>query len=290
MALADGPTSAVVSDLDQALAEQGLAGSVAPSGIDAPSDGSADVQITPGAADGPVSLATPQITLGLPADGAGTPAGSTTIYDGDHADNQIAVQPTIAGARALIHIISPDAPTTYRFALGGAAAALQQQADGSIAVLDENGATAALLPAPWARDAEGREIATRYEIDGTDVVQIVEHRTAGVSYPVVADPSVDLDPGWLTIKATFSKDVTNRVASLAVGAAGTAAAISEACSLIPNFALKAACKGIIAARAYNFINSARDARANGQCLYYQAPYAQLWSGWFGRSSKDCHNR
>lgn len=195
-----------------------------------------------------------------------------------------------SGVRALIRIDAASAPTAYPFSLGGSAAALQPLQDGSVAVLDDSGATIATLAAPWARDADGRDIQTHYELDGTQIMQIVDHRQPSVTYPVVADPSIDVDPGWFTIKATFSRDITNRIASFAVGAVGVTAAISEICGLIPLLPLKIACKAIVAARAYNFINSARDARSQHKCMYYQAPYVQLKSGWFGISNDDCKNR
>jgi hypothetical protein len=91
----------------------------------------------------------------------------------------------------------------------------------------------ATLAAPWARDSNGREVETRYELDGTDILQVVDHRETAVAYPVVADPGVDLDPGWVTLKATYSRDITNRVASLVVGAVGAAAAISASRCPVP---------------------------------------------------------
>lgn len=292
-ALADDPAvGAIAGDLQQALSAEGVAGPTTSSDLAVPSDGNGDVGIGPGTmSDGQIVMAEPALTLGLPANGSGTTVGTTTVFDGDHAANQIAVQATDMGARALIRIEDASAPTAYPFALGGAAETLRAQDDGSVLVLDATGATMATLAAPWARDSDGRLVDTRYELYGTDILQVVDHRQAAVAYPVVADPSVDLDPGWVTLKATFSRDITNRVASLVVGAVGAAAAMSEVCSLIPHFALKLACKALIAGRAYNFIMSARDARSQRKCLYYQAPYVQLKSGWFGvNGNKDCKDR
>ncbi|MFE5337227.1 hypothetical protein ACFQ8E_15050 [Isoptericola sp. NPDC056573] len=41
---------------------------------------------------------------------------------------------------------------------------------------------------PWAIDANGRAIDTRYELRGTRLAQVVEHTSATTAYPVVADP------------------------------------------------------------------------------------------------------
>lgn len=286
------PASTVVQEIEQALSAEGLSGPTISNGIEMPSDGNGEVAITPGGSeDGGVVLAAPKLTLGVPANGNGTTVGATTVFDGDAAANQIAVQATDSGARALIRLNDASARTTYRFSLGGTAAALQAQADGSVLVLAESGATLATLATAWARDAGGRDIATHYELDGTDVVQVIDHRHADVAYPVVADPSVDLDPGWFSITATFSRDITNSIASFTAGSVGASAAIAESCSLIPHLLLKVACKGVIAGRAYNFINSAREARSQRKCLSYQAHYVSLKGGWFGvNGDENCKDR
>ena len=40
----------------------------------------------------------------------------------------------------------------------------------------------------WARDADGKPVPTRYELRGSDLVQVVEHTTGNFRYPVTADP------------------------------------------------------------------------------------------------------
>jgi len=57
-----------------------------------------------------------------------------------------------------------------------------------VLALNADGAPIAQLATPWARDANGRDVPTRFEIDGTTVVQVVEHRGAGFAYGITADP------------------------------------------------------------------------------------------------------
>jgi hypothetical protein len=57
-------------------------------------------------------------------------------------------------------------------------------------ILDHKRRELGVIAAPWARDANGRAIPTRYEIQGTTLVQVVDHRRPGVVYPVVADPNL----------------------------------------------------------------------------------------------------
>lgn len=44
------------------------------------------------------------------------------------------------------------------------------------------------IDVPWAVDADGRSLPTRYEISGSTLTQIVD--TTGATFPVVADPTV----------------------------------------------------------------------------------------------------
>lgn len=61
-------------------------------------------------------------------------------------------------------------------------------ADGALAVTSKEGVVLGGIAAPWARDARGGEVATHYDVRGTTVVQVIDHRAAGLAYPVVADP------------------------------------------------------------------------------------------------------
>lgn len=60
-----------------------------------------------------------------------------------------------------------------------------------VETVQDSGATSDLLvgrlDAPWAVDANGDSIPTRYQIDDHRVVQVVE-RTPSAAYPIVADP------------------------------------------------------------------------------------------------------
>jgi hypothetical protein len=49
------------------------------------------------------------------------------------------------------------------------------------------------LAEPWAKDAEGRDVPTRYEVSGNIVNQIIEHRASKFAYPIVADPWLGLN-------------------------------------------------------------------------------------------------
>ena len=58
--------------------------------------------------------------------------------------------------------------------------------DGSVRFFDTDGNEVAGILAPWAVDADAKMVPTHYTLDGTTLVQTVDHRRA--AYPVVADP------------------------------------------------------------------------------------------------------
>lgn len=42
--------------------------------------------------------------------------------------------------------------------------------------------------APWAYDANSKTVPTHYEVNGTKLTQIIEHKNGGFAYGITADP------------------------------------------------------------------------------------------------------
>lgn len=145
----------------------------------------------PESANEPVILSVPgeDVTLSVPSVGKGEQEGNATVFDGPGADTQIAVEPTKTGVRALAHIGGRDAPERYAYEVGGGAKALEPQEDGTVLVIGGGGEVIAWVQAPWAIDANGGAVPTRFEVDGISMVQVVDHRSGDYAYPIVADPS-----------------------------------------------------------------------------------------------------
>ena len=66
---------------------------------------------------------------------------------------------------------------------------VELQLDGSVQLVDADGNEAGIIATPWALDATGAEIPTSFALDGSTLVQTVNHH--GATYPVIADPC-----GW----------------------------------------------------------------------------------------------
>ncbi|MDR1033499.1 MAG: DUF2599 domain-containing protein [Bifidobacteriaceae bacterium] len=59
--------------------------------------------------------------------------------------------------------------------------------DGSVLLRDIGGNAISAVDIPWAKDADGNDVPTHYEIDGLKLTQVVEPN-ADAQYPIVADP------------------------------------------------------------------------------------------------------
>lgn len=158
----------------------------------APAVAQAGVQVAATASEPTIvqTAAGKPVTLEVPATGAGETVAGTTVFAGTGSHNQLGVQALDGGARALIRIEGPDAPERYEFRVGGAAEHLDIREDGSVDVLDAEGDSIAIIAAPWAVDAAGTPIPTRYKTSGRTLIQQVEHRDGHYIYPIVADPSL----------------------------------------------------------------------------------------------------
>lgn len=116
-------------------------------------------------------------------EGVGEPLLTTTLPE--------AMVSTFAaenGTQTLIKIDSAQAPTEYRFPLSlpdGARA--EVTSDGSIAVTDDEGTVTGEYKTPWAYDANGSPVPTRFALEGNVLVQSIGFSTT-TAFPVVADP------------------------------------------------------------------------------------------------------
>ncbi|MBS4104143.1 hypothetical protein [Tsukamurella paurometabola] len=140
-------------------------------------------------------------------------AGLKLNPDGTSADPSydiITVPKEDGDYQKLILMKNQDAPKQYRFPLntpeGGRSV---KNDDGSISVFDRNGEQVGQFNAPWAYDANGKEVPTWYDIEGDEMVQHIEPGPDNV-YPIIADPL------WDSIKDK-AKSVGNGVKNFGAG-------------------------------------------------------------------------
>ncbi len=167
-------------------------------------DVAGDVAMIPLTSDAPIILGSDEeipfeVTVVQPQD---TVARAEQVTDGvigfdsENGSVTVPVPKEDGSVQVAIVIDGSDAPTEYEFALGEGLD-IRQYPDGSIGVYTAADEFVGGIAAPWATDANGVAVPTRFEVRGGSVFQVVDHQSGDFAYPIVADP-------WLG-KALISK-------------------------------------------------------------------------------------
>ena len=120
--------------------------------------------------------------------GVNIPSKIDVVVEDDNAE-LIIVKPTDNSyLAALIQIANNQAATEYHFDNAiPAGYSAKPLADGSIRFYDNFNRESGGIAAPWAFDSTGNAVPTSYRLDGSTLIQAVEHKNA--VHPVVADPA-----------------------------------------------------------------------------------------------------
>lgn len=135
---------------------------------------------------------------------------------GKQTDTDFVVQSQADRTRILSVSKSSAAPTVIKYrVVTDPSGTLALQPDGSVHVMNRDGLITSVIEAPWAIDAAGRSVTTSYTIAGSTLVQTIEHRAPGVTYPVTADPSV-VSCSTFVACIKFNRSETLRVNNAAI--------------------------------------------------------------------------
>lgn len=253
-------------------------------GVVVPSDAAASIQINTSLPD-PITLSTPEevdVASGVIA------SDGSVSYVGHDGGPSLSI--TVGDGVLQQSVVIPDAssPSQYTFQIDPRLTP-ELESDGSVSLrsslarLDPTGQstdtteyTVGSIASAWARDANGNEVPTRYEVDGSKLIQFVD-LSAVQAFPVTADPSISLCFIWGWYPATcqkFTKTETKRLAtSLASAGLGTSSTTAAAliCGYVPTVAGKAVC-----ASAMGFVGSLifpriQSAASGGNCIQQNIP-------------------
>jgi hypothetical protein len=159
------------------------------------SESGGTVVIPEDASDG-VSIATSngvKVDVGLPgaskADDAVVKDG-LAVYTDALPSATVAAKPVEEGGLQAFSIIEGNnAPSEYAYPItSDSPVKLELNSDGSVSLLDQNHSFLGLIGTPWAKDAEGISVPTRFRVEGNSLIQVVEHKLGTYSYPITADP------------------------------------------------------------------------------------------------------
>lgn len=195
------------------------------------------------------------VSFALPA----TLAGDRLVSQSEIAAAAPGVSITSVGSEPQIAFQIAGFADAHSFAFTVAGADELVQTPSGEVVLFKQGEQLGHLKAPWAIAADGMSVPTRFEVNGTEVTQVID-AAVSTAYPIVADPSYDVD--WFpvpTVKIKFNKTETQDIATISVGSVGTQCAKFKDPRAVAGCSIIVITAGVVANRA----------AANGNCLSVQ---------------------
>ena len=148
-----------------------------------------------------IQLTTEEMTVkvGLPfadkASAGSAPTGQNTlVYDNHNGSSTVPIVHDDGSIQITTVIENSSAPTRYAYpiALSGKAY-LKLESSGAVSVMGSDPSIPSVYIAPpWAKDANGKDVPTHFEITGSTVTQVVDF-TKKTAFPVTADPAVYVD-------------------------------------------------------------------------------------------------
>lgn len=110
------------------------------------------------------------------------------------SDVDVVVSPISSGVEIFDLLRSVNSPESLRFNLDlPAGSELRAGPGGSAEVVDADGSRSALIPKPWALDAQGTSVPVEMTVEGNALVLGVEHRDKDLAYPILVDPTIYQD-------------------------------------------------------------------------------------------------
>lgn len=188
----------------------------------------------------------------------------TRVFDGRHFD-QVVQSTGQDDVRMLTVLTDRSAPTTYDYSFSGEK--LEPVADGYVAVLDgQSGEPVAIIEPAWAKDADGKPVATHYEVDGSTLTQVVDVDES-TAFPVVADPSVKFH--WWGVDVHYNWRETSLTAT---GAAG--------CALVATWIPDATLSKVVAFSCGAVALWAKTAKSRGKCIAMKKAWVGPLIPWY----------
>ena len=232
-----------------------------------------NVDLSTNASEG-ISIDNPtggDLEIGLPfADTAGDAqvVDGVMVYANSNGSTTTPLVHTDGSVQILTTIAHADAPTAYEYQVSLApGSTLSAGADGGVAILDAQGGVTGYVEAPWAYDANGATVPTKYEVVGDKLIQVVSHTAVDTVYPVVADPSISF--GW-KVYYKYSKNETATYAKYTPY--GTTASGICPFLLLGGPWSVAACVVALEVFAISLDQTFNSAAANGKCVEITLPY------------------
>jgi hypothetical protein len=150
-----------------------------------------DIEISSSAGGGLTVGSGQSLDIGLPFGDAAEQAvvDGSGLVSFDNNNGSTTVPAVLEDGTIQISTIieSPSSPTVYEYPISLPDGASLREGPEGVTVVDLDGDVLGTFQPPWAVDAAGVDVPTRYELSGSVLRQWVGHDATN-SYPVVADP------------------------------------------------------------------------------------------------------
>ena len=114
-------------------------------------------------------------------------ASGIIAYENKNATVTVPIAKTDGSLQLATVIENPEAPSNYDYQFTLPKGSKIVEVGAGLALMDGPKFLGAIA-APWAKDANGRDVPTHYEVTGTTITQVVDHLSQRFTYPIVADP------------------------------------------------------------------------------------------------------
>jgi hypothetical protein len=131
------------------------------------------------------------VTVGLPfaeqAKSAQPDAPGVVSYDNGNGSTTVPIAQNDGSVQIATILDNASAPTRFSYPVTIPAGGSLLPDTGGVDILDASGAWIGGFAPAWAKDAHGTPVATRYEVQGNTLTQVIDP-APNTAYPVVADP------------------------------------------------------------------------------------------------------
>lgn len=181
-----GGVAAIATDAVGSSAIDATVGGV---DVTVPTDPSIPLSIDSGTS-GSISVVLP---FSNEADSALVVQEGVVSYDNNNGSTTVPIVKDDGSVQLTTIIASASAPTEYPYKLALPAGATMSLVEGgAVEILNADGTFLAGVSAAWAKDTSGASVPTKYVLNGETLTQVVDLSGDTISFPVVADP-------WLNI-------------------------------------------------------------------------------------------
>ncbi|NUU07687.1 hypothetical protein [Leifsonia sp. C5G2] len=162
--------------------ENAISATVAGADVTVPIDPSSGISLGTSAGDLTVSL-----PFAAKADDAAAEKKGVVSYDNNNGSTTVPVVTKDGSLQVNAVISAATAPKRYTYDLTLPAGGQIVQAGEGYFIVNAESNAVAYVSAPWAKDANGAQVPTHYELSGSTLTQVVDF-TSTTAFPVVADP------------------------------------------------------------------------------------------------------